>query len=441
LAATDALRPLPGRPAGVPWLTLLLATAFSFFAASVAAPGAAAEGGNVTTSILVLAVGAVLAYLRPAFALHLFLAAYVPLYLLSFSGLVGNAIVAYLSVLVVLAYAARVLALRGSVAALPATSLAAALAALAALQWLRSADHGSSLHILCHMVAFAAALWVLPRMTDGALRDGATAYVMGALGVAVALVAQRGSGVRLGFEHGVNPNVIALSIGLGLLFLFSRTVFPRASWLPLAAGPPLFIALLLTQSRTALFATILCLGLILLLEKRRFYLLAALAGVAVFAYVLFLTEHTPFDIWHRFSSVFTADFVQTGAQRAFIWSFLLSQVQSYWLFGIGLNNTPLLTTNASHIAVKGLGAHNIYLTFFVEYGIAGLALLLAWQYRILRAALARVRSAPLMLPVFLYFVLTGFFFTFNLSMLMAFALVAGYRLAPPPRAARPAPAA
>jgi O-antigen ligase len=170
-----------------------------------------------------------------------------------------------------------------------------------------------------------------------------------------------------------NPNSFALTLllplalGIGWL-ITSRRWISRA--LMLTAIVILAIAQLLTMSRGAVLAS----GVMLLIFMWRLRLRARLF-VPCAAMVLAITS-MPQMFFHRFEGALASG----GAGRLDIWKAGLSALQKYGLFGVGLDNFPIIYNEFAGRGTRfqGLGRdpHNIYLGFWVETGIFGFLFLL-----------------------------------------------------------------
>jgi O-antigen ligase len=132
----------------------------------------------------------------------------------------------------------------------------------------------------------------------------------------------------------------------------------------------------------------------------------------------------------RFASPFAQSVERSGAARAFVWALLISRVGDYWLYGVGLGNTPLITAQASQMEAKGLHAHNFYLDCFVDLGILGLLLAVVWHARLVWRALRWRRSHPALLPMVIYFLVEAMFSGLNMNFMTWLVLASGYLLLP-----------
>jgi len=146
----------------------------------------------------------------------------------------------------------------------------------------------------------------------------------------------------------------------------------------------LLIAILFTQSRTAIVLAGLPAGLIVLrafgasmrTPKRAMLIGAAVAAVSAMTMAGFvLTSQT------RLEQGF-ARFAQTGDARFAIWEDGVFTAQKYWPAGAGMGSydeVALIDESLETLREKPAGrAHNDYLEVVIEAGLPGLALVAAW---------------------------------------------------------------
>ena len=197
-------------------------------------------------------------------------------------------------------------------------------------------------------------------------------------GVAVGFedIADRtGRGLRATLSVGgsdANPNSAAQSFLLPLaiaiaMFLGTRRLWPRA-FAAVAIGS-MTTAIFLMMSRASLAALLVMMCVFMYRFRVRSQVLAVVAIVAA------LLPLMPDLFFSRIASVFTGD-DSTGAGRTNIWSVGVDALQQFGWFGAGLSNFP----HAYNLFVAGgtsKGAHNTFLSTWVELGIIGLALLVA----------------------------------------------------------------
>jgi O-antigen ligase len=354
--------------------------------------------------------------------------------------MVGYSTASYLAFVIAILLA-RYLKQARSESELPGTLWLLCLAVLVFLQFFRSASMRDSFPVLCDILSFTVVIWCFPRISRTDLQRAGSAFIIGTVGAGLAfLFVSPISAYRLGFELGFNPNELGYVIGAALLLLASGSVVRKehfAFWWMVTA---LSVLLVLTQSRTSIYA---CFGaIVLFLFLRRKRLLAAslaLAAVALLSVGYVRQVDDPFSLTGRLASPISESFDESSAQRARIWGFLLTQVGSYWKWGAGLRNVSEITAEAGIGVIGPAGnvsigyqSHNLYLTTLLELGVLGLCFLLAWQFGILYRGLRQSDSSALLIPMMLYVMIQGFFGGFfggyNLNFLSAFLLVAAYRV-------------
>lgn len=186
---------------------------------------------------------------------------------------------------------------------------------------------------------------------------------------------------------------ITLQGGRGSLIMGDRATDPNGFALSLLLPFSLALGAFITARRgpmkiVSLVAMALILGSIFLTMSRGgSFALLAIAAVYLFRYRLKVRSLVPVFLsallllalpnlfFHRL-----AESVDTGgAGRLYIWEVGLAALNKYWAFGAGLGNFPAafdqFAGSASTFVGFGRGAHNIYLSTFVELGIVGMFLL------------------------------------------------------------------
>ena len=424
----------------MPWLAMFLSATFTY-----ASLGALAQrdlslpsGGNVRASVILLVATALGASWKPVWALDILIGLYVPIYLFAALGWLGNAILPYL----MLAFAMTLVVKRAvrniteifpvhqPSGALPGTLLIALLAVLSFAQWFRSTDMRDSSNRLCDITALCLLLWELPKWDEGSLRETAQAFVLGVTGSSLVLLnAELFKVDRLGKLLHFNPDFLGYVAGAALLIALSRMVFRASRWIPSLLFPILATALYFSGCRAAFYAALATIPLVLWHERRLLGLFTVGSFGAIGAYVIFQGINDPTGLAFRMTAPFMERFADASSRRNQIWSLLWEQRERYWLTGIGLDNGPQLTGGAGLFANGfALATHNVFFTFFVELGIAGLALFLAWQCWILWFGIKYRSRMALLLPIAVYFSVEGFFSGFNNISIIAFMLAVGFRL-------------
>jgi O-antigen ligase len=363
---------------------------------------------------------------------------YLTLEVLGTSSIVGYRTATYLSLVVAALLAQRLGQIQKCTIDLPGTTWLLCLAAVIFAQSFRSASMRDAFPVLCDASAFTLVLWKLPGIPRSDIRKAASAFIIGTCGAGLAILAASPSTMfRLGFDLGFNPNELGNAVGAALLLLASGFYIRRQHFNFWWMAGALTILLLLTGSRTSIYT---CFGgiiLFLLLRKRR--RIAAYLAMAVIILVLIgytkQSDDDPFSLTGRVASPISQSFDESGAQRATIWAFLLTQVSTHWKWGAGLTNVSAVAEAAgmpvmdsSKKMFVGYQSHNVYLTVLLELGILGLLFLLVWQFKLIRSGFRRPYDNALLVPMMLYLMIQGFLQGFNLNFLTAFLLVAAYRV-------------
>ncbi|MDY6836569.1 MAG: O-antigen ligase family protein [Thermodesulfobacteriota bacterium] len=170
-----------------------------------------------------------------------------------------------------------------------------------------------------------------------------------------------------------NPNVLGafLMVPLPILVTSGFNFWPvrRFKWLFLS---PVFLALLISSSRSAWLAVLVALTFLCSKGKTR------LPFAAVTTVVLVLGSIT-FPFWGTDFYDFIAGERYTGRRE--IWQAALSTVRDYPLFGIGLGNSAKVVPNYienPYFASHFVNTHNLYLQNSVEMGFGSVLILLVF---------------------------------------------------------------
>jgi hypothetical protein len=426
--------------AGLPWGTLVVSIVLTLYTcAAIGQWGSFFRTLNefLTASVLIAATAGVVFY--PWQTVRIFLCLYLALRLLTMTGLIGYATASYIALVITLGLARKLHSIRKSIPEFPGTGLMLAFAALVTLQFFRATSPHDALPILCDVIAFAVAIWKFGAIPEQSLRKCVEGFILGVLAAGLILFLYSSQPEsRLGSEFGFNPNDLGYLAGAALLFAISCACFKRRRWLLWSAIPLLVVLLVASQSRTSVFACATCVGVFVAVRKRRVFLALLLCGSIVLGYFTYhgTADGDPESLSGRLASPFTESFEDSGAHRAVIWGFLLTQVPNYWKLGLGLRNVNHLTeeyglipiTDALSNRVVGYQSHNMYLTALLEFGILGLILLVAWQARVLVFVVKEPSRYSLLLAALLYFLIQGFFEGLNLDFVSGFLLAAAYSI-------------
>lgn len=426
------------RIADLPWGTLIASVSLTLFACTrINQWGTFFTNANLFSTFSVLIAATIGSLLWPWQTTRTFFCLYLGLRLFSVTGLLGYDTATYLSLVIAAVLPRHVQSARKPVPKLPGTALVLGLAALVTLQFFRATNLPGALPILCDVIAFALVIWKFPAISEQVFRVCIEGFITGVLAAGLILVLQSSEPEsRLGFEFGFNPNDLGSLVGAALLFAVSGYFFNKKRWLLWGVVPLLLLLLLATESRTSIFASCACVGIVLALRKPRVFWVLLLCGSIVLGYLTYrkMLDPDPESLSGRLASPFSESFEASGAHRAVIWGFLLTQASQYWKWGMGLKNVENLTEEVGIISVAdainnmriGLQSHNIYLTSLLEFGILGLILLVAWQATIFVFSIKRRAKYPLLLAAMLYFSIQGFFQGLNLNFVCGLLLVGAY---------------
>lgn len=427
-------------PWGTACLSLFLALA-ALQRLSAVGPSSTQANVLVTLSLLVCAALAVSAF--PGGTLCAFLGLYLALKVLCVSSIVGYSTATYLSLVIATVLARRVGQICKSPIELPGTPWLLWLGVVVFFQFFRSPSLHDAFPVLCDEIVFTLVLWRLPRVPRMDIRAAAKAFIIGTCGAGLAFLLLSPTAVfRLGFDVGFNPNELGNVIGAALLLLTSGFFIRRQGVTFWGLAAILAVLLLRTESRTSIYA---CFGGIILFlflrRKRRIAISLALAAVAfVLVSQVKQFDSDPFSLAGRLASPVSESFEDSGAQRAVIWGFLLTQIGNHWKWGAGLRSVPEMTAAAGIGVMEtsgntsiGYQSHNLYLTLLLELGLLGLVLMLGWQFKILIWGISRPFENALLISIMLYLMIQGFFEGSNLNFLSAFLLIAASRVQSEPR--------
>ncbi len=175
----------------------------------------------------------------------------------------------------------------------------------------------------------------------------------------------------------VDPNEYADAIlfPLAIVMMLSlRSRYVIAKIAGLLASFTMVAAILVTGSREALVGLIIVALYYVIRSRYRGQLSIVLAVLA--------TVSTPFTatLMARFQKALATG----GAGRTSIWSVGLRAAKHYWMYGAGIGNFPTaynqfyVSTAHGHLYGWNAPPHNVMLQFFVELGVVGLALFVAF---------------------------------------------------------------
>ena len=268
-----------------------------------------------------------------------------------------------------------------------------------------SADPGQSLVFSKRFFMFTA-LWL---GADLARDEGRRRLLFGALlsgAVAISLVSvvqmhrQFGSlfAVRLNLVSNpmTNGALLMLVVLLGLGVLLSRTTPGRARLVVAALVAPVLLALLMTMTRSALLGLIAGVGMMLLVGRPRWFLVAAAAAVAA-AVVLaaFGGDILPPRLWSRINPAELTGGINTTT-RVEMWRVGWQMVKAHPWTGVGdcdlLAVAPAYYGDLKPVPFGHLHSNFVHLA--VIWGVPGFILAMAFLFNQPRLLLRRWRDRP-----------------------------------------------
>lgn len=231
---------------------------------------------------------------------------------------------------------------------------------------------------------------------SGGIVGAVTIASSGTVATAAASDAAR---AELGFD---SPNVLAfyllLTLGPALAMIADGTDVRRRV-LGAVASPTIVVALVLTQSRTAILGAFLVV-LVMLSSSRFRRIAAALSGVLVlvvaFNFGAILRSPELGAVQQRLASIDSLAGVQQDP-RVLIWKTTPSIIAAHPVLGVGEGNFPAIAPSYGLYAFDLTPidhAHDVFLTVAAELGLVGLAVFLAFLYTFIRATWRALRRSP-----------------------------------------------
>ena len=201
---------------------------------------------------------------------------------------------------------------------------------------------------------------------------------------------------QLGFD---SPNVLAFYLLLTLgpaLALIAAPGDMRRRLIGLVATPPIVVALVLTQSRTAILGAFLV--VFVLLGSSRFRRLAAglaavLLIVVAFNFGTILRSPALGAVQQRLAAIDSVAGVSQDP-RVLIWKTTPSIIAAHPWLGVGEGNFPAVSPSYGLYAFDLTPidhAHDIFLTVAAELGLIGFAVFMAFLYTFVRATWRTLR--------------------------------------------------
>ncbi len=394
---------------------------------------------NIAITIAIVIAASIAAAKYPSHTISWYAATYLPLKVLATNSVIGYTTPTYalLAIAIVMYFTCRKLPQRSP--RLPGQSAAWLFAAVILAQLPRTTDPAGALVVLCNASCFALMLCVLPKLSEYAIYRTLQYFAFGVLGAAPILWFATASDPRLGESLGLNANDLACVSGAALLLFTSKLVIPGSKIAVLIIGTMGLIFLAETGSRTSFISFIGCYSLFRVLQGRGIKARFKAAAIVLLFFVAASTLVVKFgsaSVSERMMSPFTEDFDQSSAIRAAMWVYLWQQIPNYWEFGTGLQNVMRVTEQSGMRKLVFVGdstkdpvgfqSHNLYLTAILELGAVGLGTMLCWQLAVIKTGIISASSHPLLLPMFLFFTIHGFFQGLNFDGLMALFVAGSY---------------
>jgi len=202
-----------------------------------------------------------------------------------------------------------------------------------------------------------------------------------------------------------NPNGLGvLTLMIALLFdtIFNKVPSQFSRQEKIFFWIVIFLNLILSQSRSSLFA------LLLYLFFSNFKILKGFIGFLVFMSILFsyqlVMNNLPFIIETLgLQEFFRLDTLEGGSGRLIAWTFAWEQIQEDFFIGGGFNYTEWFY-GENYNFLSNLGhqgnAHNSWLTFWLDTGLIGLILyVLAFILMFIRIAKVYFNAIPVMYAI------------------------------------------
>jgi O-antigen ligase len=179
--------------------------------------------------------------------------------------------------------------------------------------------------------------------------------------------------LRFSDERKANPNALAAALVLPFALALGGSVRLRGVVSKAAAIMAVGVigaGIYLTESRKALLAAVVMMLVFLYRLRQRSQ---ALIVVMV---LLGLIAAVPQAFSDRIEAVFSGEDA-TGSGRTEIWSVGIGALERFGILGAGLGNFPAVYGREVLSGRVSMGAHNTYLSIWVELGIVGLVLMFA----------------------------------------------------------------
>lgn len=206
--------------------------------------------------------------------------------------------------------------------------------------------------------------------------------------------------------EGQNPNVLARSLGIGLLmapYVLRQLKQNRWRWLVIPGAAVLAVTVMLTGSRGAWVGLIAAAGFTWLLVRSKFVRLRtlAIASVALVVGITALYSGGVIDDYMIRRILTITDIQATGglSGRTKIWQVGWEMVEDNPLVGVGLGNFParfdeyIDEAGQTGLVSSGRDPHSVFLSIQAEVGIVGMFLSLCVVFVIFKRLL-RVRDDP-----------------------------------------------
>ncbi|MCC7087150.1 MAG: O-antigen ligase family protein [Pirellulales bacterium] len=172
-----------------------------------------------------------------------------------------------------------------------------------------------------------------------------------------------------------NCCAIAMVCGTGFAFFLGLAETGWKRWLAFAAAAFMAHAIMISNSRGGMLALMITGGASFVLIRKQpvhyvYLLLAVIVGVRMAG---------P-SVWERFNTTFAAqeDRDESAQSRIDLWKVCLQITASNPIFGIGPNNTPLVTHEYGF--TKGKSPHTLWLQTASDLGLPGIAMLLTFYF-------------------------------------------------------------
>jgi O-antigen ligase len=245
----------------------------------------------------------------------------------------------------------------------------------------------SGMVIVRYFLFLLFSLYLAVAVSDGRkLKVFSFSYIAGFICTIIGGAYHSYTSTLLRFSGGLqDPNAMAFDAIIALLFTFYLFNKYKTKGVRVFLTASLvfdILAILISFSRGAYLAMLIW-GIVYIVHKGLLRSLWKVLVVGVIALVIGVIAIRSLGIdtemlEYRFSIEEMRE--KKGANRGLIWEAYLSNMEKYFVTGMGIGNSPSVMKGNKQGVSEAYESHNLYIQYFAEYGIIGLLLyLLYWR--------------------------------------------------------------